>query len=35
MFDILVTDTDAASYRQKDPAKVLGDQEKAKKEKYQ
>ena len=34
IFDIRVTDTDAASYRRKDPAKVLGDQEKAKKEKY-
>ena len=34
IFDIRVTDTDAASYRRKDPAKVLGDQEKAKKVKY-
>ena len=34
IFDIRVTDTDAASYRRKDPAKVLGDQEKAKKLKY-
>ena len=34
IFDIRVTDTDAAGYRRKDPAKVLADQEKAKKKKY-
>ena len=34
IFDIRVTDTDAASYRNKDPAKVLEAQEIEKKKKY-
>ena len=34
LFDIRVTDTDARSYRHKEPAQVLADQEQEKKDKY-
>ena len=34
IFDVRITDTDAASFRTKDPAKVLQKQEEEKKEKY-
>ena len=34
VFDICVTDTDSNSYQNTDPAKVLKQQEKEKKEKY-
>ena len=34
IFDIRICDTDSATYRTQDPAKVLADREKAKKTKY-
>ena len=34
LFDIRITNTDARSYRNKKPSKVLADQEKEKKDKY-
>ena len=34
IFDVRITDTDARSYRRKNPQKVIADQEKEKKDKY-
>ena len=34
IFDVRITDTDARSYRRKDPQKVIADQEKERKDKY-